>query len=133
MNTAIDTSVLLTIFNREPGWETWSECLRRSLSEGQLLACPVVFAEISRGFNTPDQCVEALQTLEIEYSHFTVKSAWLAGRMFSRYRREGGKRDHLIPDFMIAAHAVEQAHRFAAIDRGYMSRFFSRLSILAPN
>jgi hypothetical protein len=44
----------------------------------------------------------------------------------------GGARVHLIPDFLIAAHASTQANRLAAIDRGYLRRYFEDLELIAP-
>jgi len=50
--------------------------------------------------------------------------------MIWRYRRSGGPREHLIPDFLIAAHAMVHADRLAATDRGYLSRWFNDLKLL---
>ena len=50
MSTAVDSSVLFTLLNKEQGWEQWSTLLREALSDGPLLVCPVVFAEVSMGF-----------------------------------------------------------------------------------
>lgn len=132
MRTALDSSVLLALFKKETGWEKWNDLIRESLSLGPLLVCPVVFAEVSMGFPSDKVCLTALQSLGIEYSRFTPRSAWIAGQVFLRYRREGGPRDHLIPDFMIAAHAETQAHRLAAIDRGYLRRYFGDLELITP-
>lgn len=132
MNTAVDSSVLFALFNKEDGWEAWNELLRTALSEGQLLVCPVVFAEVSVGFPTGEVCRHALLSLGIEFSPFSARSAWLAGRAFAGYRRRGGPRTHLIPDFLIAAHAATEAGKLAATDRGYYRRFFESLEILQP-
>ncbi|MDA3949490.1 MAG: type II toxin-antitoxin system VapC family toxin [Spirochaeta sp.] len=132
MKTALDSSVLLALFNKEAGWEKWNDLIRESLSLGPLLVCPVVFAEVSMGFPSDAVCLKALQSIGIEYSEFTPRSAWIAGRVFLRYRREGGLRDHLIPDFLIAAHATTQAHRLAAVDRGYLRRYFGELELITP-
>jgi len=132
VNTAVDSSVLFALFNKEERWEQWNSLLRSAVSEGQLLVCPVVFAEIAVGFPSHDVCREALLSLGIEYSCFTARSAWLAGQTLLRYRRQGGPRTHLIPDFLIAAHAVEEAGRLAAVDRGYIRPYFAELELLQP-
>lgn len=76
---------------------------------------------------------ESLSALGIAFSSTSLESAQLAGRIFKDYRREGGPREHLIPDFLIGAHAQTQADRIAAVDRGYLRRYFPRLRILKPS
>lgn len=132
MNTAVDSSALFALFNKEDGWERWSTLLRNALSDGQLLVCPVVFAEIAIGFPSDEACRHALLSLGIEFSTFSPRSAWLAGKTFADYRRRGGPRSQLIPDFLIAAHAATEAGRLAAIDRGYVRPYFVDLEILRP-
>lgn len=51
--------------------------------------------------------------------------------MFRAYRDAGGPREYPIPDFLIAAHAQTQTNRLAAIDRGYLRRYFADLPLLA--
>ncbi|NJM37192.1 MAG: type II toxin-antitoxin system VapC family toxin [Akkermansiaceae bacterium] len=133
MRTAVDSSVLLCILRRQAGWERWRDGLNRAAGEGFLVLCPVVFAECSMGFANVDEARKQLDSLCIVYDAFTTESAYLAGQMFLRYRREGGPRQHLIPDFLIAAHASVQADRFAAIDRGYLRAYFPTLALLNPS
>ena len=45
-------------------------------------------------------------------------------------RLSASRREHLVPDFLIGAHAQRQADQIAAIDRGYLRRYFPRLRIL---
>jgi hypothetical protein len=56
----------------------------------------------------------------------------LAGEIFKAYRRAGGPREHLIPDFLIGAHAQVQASQLAASDRGFLRRYFPKLKVIAP-
>jgi len=37
----------------------------------------------------------------------------------------------MIPDFLVAGHALHQADRLAAIDRGYLRAYFPSLRLLA--
>ena len=73
-----------------------------------------------------------LEALAICYDAISATAAHLAGSIHWQYRREGGPREHLVPDFLIAAHAQVQCDRLAAIDRGYLRRYFPRLKILQP-
>ncbi|MCX6937085.1 MAG: PIN domain-containing protein [Verrucomicrobia bacterium] len=130
MRTAIDSSVLLCILRRQEGWESWRTTLSRAAEEGSLALCPVVFAECSIGFASFDEALAKFDSLCIVYDPFAPAAAFLAGQTFLRYRREGGPRQHLIPDFLIAAHASVQADRLAAIDRGYLRTYFPALVLL---
>lgn len=132
MRTAIDSSVLLCILRRQTGWESWRAVLSRAAEEGSLTLCPVVFAECSTGFSNVDEALAKFESLCIAYDPITPDAAYLGGQFFLRYRREGGPRTHLLPDFLIAAHASVQADRLAAIDRGYLRTYFPILPILAP-
>lgn len=132
MRTAVDSSVLLHILKRQEGWEQWRDTLSRAAAEGILLFCPVVFAECSVGFPNEEEAVARFDSLCLVYDAFGPECAYLAGQVFLRYRREGGPRQHLIQDFLVAAHARTQADRLAAIDRGYLRSYFPELRVLSP-
>jgi len=130
MKTAVDSSVLLCILRRQPSWEAWRGTLSHAAEEGLLLVCPVVFAECSVGFANAAEAGSKFDALGIHYDAFSPEAAYLAGQMFLRYRREGGPRQYLIPDFLVAAHASTQADRLAALDRGYLRAYFPGLPLL---
>lgn len=132
MRTALDTSVLILLLRREPGWEAWKQCLDQAAREGALLLSPIAFAEFSIAYPGPEAAMADVERLGISYDPISPAAAHAAGQVFLRYRREGGPRAHLIPDFLIAAHAEVQADRLAAIDRGYLRRYFPNLRLLTP-
>lgn len=132
MRTAVDSSVLLCILRRQAGWESWRTTLSRAAGEGTLVVCPVVFAECSLGFADVGDALAQFDSLGIAYDAFSPESAWMAGQTFLQYRRKLGPREHLLPDFLIAAHAAVQCDRLAAMDRGYLRTYFPDLPLLAP-
>ncbi len=132
MRTAIDASVLIAIAKGEPDAERWVEALASADAEGELVICDMVAAEFFAVLLNEGRFTESLQALGIEFHPTSLESGQLAGRTFKEYRREGGPREHLVPDFLIGAFAQKQADRIAAIDRGYLRRYFPRLRILKP-
>jgi predicted nucleic acid-binding protein len=132
MITALDSSVLWTVFNDETGAADWSRTLLAAAREGELTVCDVVLAEIAPAFDSEQQALDLLERLGIRFDPLTAEAAFEAGRIFKIYRQEGGPRTHLIPDFLIGGHALRQANQLAAIDRGYLRRYFPRLKILTP-
>ncbi|HPA18950.1 MAG TPA: type II toxin-antitoxin system VapC family toxin [Verrucomicrobiae bacterium] len=132
MRTAVDSSVLWAILNAEPGWEAWVAVLQTAAAEGELLVCPIVFAEVAPSVSSADELLSILHGLGVAYDPLLPGAAFLAGQTFRKYRDTGGPRDRMIPDFLVAAHAQHQADRLAATDRGYLRRYFPKLALLAP-
>jgi predicted nucleic acid-binding protein len=132
MIVAVDSSVLLAILCGEPGADRWLDTLVNARREGRLTLCEIVYAEVAPAFASRSELDEALQALGVELDSIGAEAAWLAGRTFKAYRDAGGPREHLIPDFLVAAHASVQADSLAASDRGYLRRYFPALRLSAP-
>jgi predicted nucleic acid-binding protein len=132
MTTAVDTSVLISIAKGEADAAAWVGVLAAASNEGDLVICDVVAAEFFALLLDQGRFRESLSALAISFSSSSLESAQLAGSIFKGYRREGGPREHLIPDFLIGAHAQTHADRIAAVDRGYLRRYFPRLRVLKP-
>ena len=132
MQTAIDSSVLWCLLNQEPGFEVWQAALWEATRDGELLVCSVAFAEISPAFESVEDVHKELKSLGARFDEISPEAAYIAGGVHLAYRRVGGPRQHMIPDFLIAAHAHIQADRLAAMDRGYLREYFPNLKLLQP-
>jgi predicted nucleic acid-binding protein len=132
MSTAIDSSVLWSVFKGEDDARSWMDLLVRARRDSNLVVCEIVIAEIAPLFGNIGDLASKLESLGVEFDPIDPEAAFLAGEIFRRYRREGGPRTHLIPDFLIGAHASTQAGSLAARDRGYLRRYFPQLRIIAP-
>lgn len=74
----------------------------------------------------------ALARLAIDYSATSPAAATSAGTAWRAYRQAGGPRERLVPDFLVAAHAVYHADRLLTRDRGLHRNAFADLAILDP-
>jgi predicted nucleic acid-binding protein len=131
--TAVDTNILLDVIGADPTFGRASAAgVRRSLLEGQLVACEVVWAECAAGLPDPDTAVDRLAALRVGYSAAQADAALTAGKMWSLYRGRRGAQERVIADFLIGAHALLQADRLLTRDRGFYRGYFEGLKILDP-
>ena len=133
MSVAVDTSALLTIFKRETGYQVWLDQIAERAEEAPLVVCDVVWAEVGGFFTELEDLKANIELLNIRFDPILPASAYHAGRAFRTYRDQGGPRQHLIPDFLIGAHATHQADGLVAVDRGFYRRYFSGLDVITPN
>lgn len=134
MITAVDTSVLLDVFVADPKFGAGSrEALRTCAREGRLVACAVVWAEVAASFGDAPLARGTLERLGVEFSAIEKTTAVAAGLVFRDYRRRGGGRQRVVPDFLVGAHAEANADRLLTRDRGFYRSYFAGLVILDPS
>ncbi len=133
MITAVDSSILLDVFGADSTFGVASsELVRRSIIEGQLVACEVVWAEVGGFFPSAIAAREAIYRLRVEFSPMAMETALEAATAWKSYRRHGGPRSRVAADFLIGAHALRQADRLMTRDRGFYRRYFKSLTLLDP-
>jgi predicted nucleic acid-binding protein len=131
MITAVDTNILLDIFLPDKKFSSPSALLlKQAFDQGALIISEVVYAELVPQFKERALLDRVLATLNISLSALDRESAYLAGEKWALYKQSGGKRDRIITDFLIGAHALVRGDRFLTRDRGFYKTYFSELVLL---
>jgi len=134
MITSVDTNIILDILAADQNFGSVSlETLKICQSEGNLVICEIVMAELSRYFAQLKDLSNMLNDLDIKVEPIGDEACFLAGQAFLTYRMRSGKRDRILPDFLIGAHAQVRCSRLLTRDRGFYRDYFSQLRILDPS
>jgi predicted nucleic acid-binding protein len=134
MITAIDTNILFDILlPNEQFYEASAGALQESASNGSLVISDIVYAETCIHFQNRLDCDAFLEGLEIRVEGLTRESHSLASHAWRTYRQQGGKRTRILADFLIGAHAQNQATRLLSRDRGFYRKLFPALDLHDPS
>lgn len=129
----VDSSVLLDILTEDPVWYPWSAAALAECAETSILALnPVIYAEVSVGFNRIEDVEEALPTGAFIRLPIPWEAAFLAGASFLRYRKAGGAKRSPLPDFFIGAHAVVERMTLVTRDPARHRTCFPGLRLISP-
>ncbi len=132
--TLVDTNILLDVLSDDPNWRAWSaDRLEQRSRQGPLFINDVVYAELSSRFSTEDLLDRKVSELNVTLQRMPKHALFLAGHAYERYRRTGGTRSGVLPDFFIGAHAqVARWSLFTRDVRRYRT-YFPDVELIAPN
>ncbi len=129
----VDTNVLLDVLQDDPQWSEWSiQQLRAQAMLHELAINPVVYAELSLSFSTMEGLEETVAKMELTVAEIPRPALFLAGKAFVQYRRRGGNKAQVLPDFFIGAHAAVRGWPLLTRDASRFRTYFPSLEVLAP-
>lgn len=132
-DTLVDSNVILDVLTEDPQWFEWSaQKLSDLVEQGTLIINPIIFAEVSIGFNQKEELEAALPETFFRRDPLPYEAAFLAGKSFLEYRRKGGSRNFPLPDFYIGAHALVDNLPLLTRDINRYRTYFPALTLITP-
>jgi predicted nucleic acid-binding protein len=129
----VDTNVLVDVLQNDPQWADWSIAQMRAQSSLYALVInPIIYAEVSLSFSTIEALDDVVGTLALELREIPRPALFLAAKAFAQYRRRGGSKLQVLPDFFIGAHAAVEGWPLLTRDARRFKTFFPTLEVLAP-
>lgn len=130
---ALDSSVLFDILIGDPVYAEASEqCIGDALAREDVVVCDAVVAEVQAMLDTSVSLMDTLISLGIRYLPTQEAAAMRAGHMNKRFRARGGKRERVVADFLIGAHALLQCDGLITRDEGFFRDYYKGLKVVVP-
>lgn len=130
----VDTNVLVDVLEDDPAWADWSIGQLRAQAQLRALTInPIIYAELSLAFDSPDALDSTLEGMGLQLSQLPRPALFLAGKAFVRYRRDGGVRQNVLADFFIGAHAAVQGWPILTRDVRRYRSYFPTVELIAPD
>jgi predicted nucleic acid-binding protein len=138
MTTAIDTNVIVALWDRDPVLSSAAQsALDTALTHGGLVVGAPVFAELMAASGRSEPFLNSFfkdTAIVVEWN--LQEAIWRsAGRAFRQYaarrreKRAPGPR-RILADFLIGAHASEQGYRLLTLDDHIYRAAFPSLALL---
>ena len=131
--TVVDSSVLLDVFTEDSRWLAWSEGrLVEAAQRGALILNAVVVAEIAPRFSHIEALRAALPSIAA-VEEIPAEASFLAGHAHAAYRRAGGTRQAVLPDFLIGAHAAVTGRALLTRDPRRVAAYIPGTELISPS
>ena len=126
-NVAIDVINVSSTFHRRS-----AVALAKALSEAGVGMSQIVYAELASGVS--DKTILDKRVAELGVTRLTMSddALFMAGRAYAAYRRRSGKRESILPDFFIGAHAVSMKAPLLTRDPKRYRTAFPKLVLIEP-
>ena len=132
--TLVDTNVLLDLVTDDPNWANWSVAQLEAASlNGPLFINDVVYAELAVRYDRVEHLEEFVDAAGLVIAPMPRAALFLAGKVFTQYRRSGGSRTGVLPDFFIGAYAAVNELPLLTRDVGRYRTYFPSLKLISPD
>ena len=129
----VDTNVVVDVWQDHAQWYDWSAAQLRAQAQVHELAInPIIYAELSLSYDSIDTLDARVADLELALRELPRAALFLAAHAFRKYRRAGGSKSGVLPDFFIGAHAAVLGCAILTRDAARYRSYFPTVELLTP-
>jgi predicted nucleic acid-binding protein len=129
----VDSNIILDVFLDDPKWADWSESTLERYSENSTLYInPIVYTEISIGFERIEDLEYAVINGGFKIVPLSKEALFLAGKAFFTYRENKGTKISPLPDFYIGAQAAVLGLELITRDVTRYQTYFPTVRLVYP-
>lgn len=132
--TLVDSNILLDLVSKDSNWWQWSLGQLETLAQtGPLIINDIIYTETSIRYRTIEEVDAMLATAGVTLVPISPVALFRAGKAFVQYRKAGGPRTSVLPDFFIGAHAEVERIRLLTRDARRYRSYFPDVTLIAPD
>jgi predicted nucleic acid-binding protein len=135
MTTYFDTSALIPLCDPDDEAHLW--CVNRyseaAAQNPPVVICDIVYCEFTIGMENKEAADKALKAFAIERVKYTDDVLFRAGRAFLSYKERMGKRDTVLPDFLVGAIAEIDHSPVVTRDDQKLKTYFPGVGRIHPS
>ncbi|RPI57381.1 MAG: PIN domain-containing protein [Lysobacterales bacterium] len=129
----VDTNVVVDVWQDHAEWYGWSAAQLRAQSQVHELAInPIIYAELSLSYESIETLDARVADLKLALLELPRAALFLAGQALRKYRRAGGSKSGVLPDFFIGAHAAVLGCAILTRNAGRYRSYFPTVELVAP-
>lgn len=138
MTTAVDTNVIVALWDRDPEVNSAARAaLDAALEGGRVVVAAPVFAELMAAGGRDELFMDTfIQATALVVDWNLDEKVWrVAGRAFRAHAKKRRRQAHsgprrILADFLIGAHALSNGYRLLTFDRGIYRSAFPALELI---
>lgn len=133
MIVLVDSNVLLDVMTDDPIWYGWSVGQMNGLAINNELAInDIIYSELAPSFSRFEELSLTVEDMGLRLRPMPRAALFLAGKVYRSYRRAGGMKTGVLPDFFIGAQAAVEALPVLTRDIRRYSTYFPTVDLITP-
>jgi len=128
----VDTSVILDALKGDPVWGPRAKATLVSAADNGLAINDVIYTELSIGYENLADLEDVIAEWRLHLQVIPRLALFQAGKAFRQYRRSGGAKTDVLPDFFVGAHASVEKWPLLTRDPSRIKTYFPSVTLIAP-